>query len=187
MKKLANLLFGITTLVLFTSYNTNYTRIPLVKKLREIEQDKYKEDTCDCKCKSFRYYINLREKDENVHLTEGWVNNSNVLHAYLRWNGGRILDPTFKTNKDGVFSEKGIEYKDIYSFEKDITIEDLVKNKNCKVNKKMLKRFKEAHPNFIRRTLSSKEVVKNIANYCKKDSAVFSNYTKRINKLKNKK
>ena len=53
------------TIPLFTSIN-NSIRIPSIKKLREIEQDKYEKHISDCKCKSFRYNMNLREAGEEV-------------------------------------------------------------------------------------------------------------------------
>ena len=131
--------------------------------------------------------MNLREAGEEGNMVIGWVNYSKVLHAYLRSKEGRILDPTFKKNQDGVFFEEGIDYKDIYVFNKDITIEDFIYRKNCKVDKKMLKKYYEARPDYVKKVLSRKEMVQNITKYCQKDSLVYVNYMKRVNKLPNKK
>jgi len=188
MKKgLIRLLLSAAVIFTFTSYNTGHIRIPLEKKLREIEQDKYKKQVSDCKCKSFRYNMNLREAGEEVNMIVGWVDDSWFLHAYLRDKEGRILDPTFKRNQDGVFFEEGIDYKDIYFFEKDITIKELIYRENCEIDRKMLKKYYEARPDHVRKVISRKEMVQNITKYCQKDSLVYVNYIKRINKLPNKK
>ena len=188
MKKgLIRLLLSAITIFTFTSYNTGHIHIPLEKKLREIEQDKYEKDISDCKCKAFRYNMNLREANEDANIIIGWVNNSKDLHAYLRNKEGRILDPTSKNNQDGVFFEESFDYKDIYFFKKDITIEEYVLRKNCEKDKKMLKKYKEAHPDFKKRVLSEEEIIKNITRYCQKDSIICVNYIERVNKLPNKK
>ncbi|MCK5624721.1 hypothetical protein KAI04_02675 [Candidatus Pacearchaeota archaeon] len=183
-KALVNLLL-LSTFLIFTSYNTGYIRIPLEKKLREIEQDKYEKQIADCKCKSFRYNMNLREADKEVNMVIGWVNDLNVLHAYLKDEERRILDPTFRKNQDGVIFEKGMDYKDIYFFKKDVTIEDFVNRKNCKIDKMMLKKFKEIHPDYRRKTISNKEIIQNITRYCQKDSIIFINYMEKINNSQN--
>ena len=186
--RLVNLLFSALIFATFTSYNTNYIRIPLVKKLREIEQDKCKIDSVDCKHKTWKYHINLLEAGYKYQLKVGWMNNSNTWHVYLRDEKGKVFDPTWKTNPDGVIVEEGISRQDIYTFDSNVTIEDYIYKKNyLKKDTAVINKFVEMHPNYPKPKLSKEETMKRIKEYCKQDTSAWNYYQKNVvNKLPKK-
>jgi hypothetical protein len=188
MKKLNKLvLVGMLSLSipLFTSFNFNHEkRIPLETKLREIENDENISEYVDCKHKAWRYYLNTKEAGEDLNLVIGWLEESDVLHAYLRDKVGRIYDPTWKSNEDGVIFEKGIKRKDIYIFGSNVTIEEFVNYKPKNKIEKNFKIYKENKSNFKKRTLSKKEIIERIENYCKQDTTAWRYYQEHIAKNK---
>ena len=171
------------TIPLFTSFNTNYTRIPLVKKLREIEQDKCLVDSVDCKHKTWKYNMNLLEAGYKYQLKVGWMNNSEGWHVYLRDEKGRVFDATWPNNPDGLIVEEGISRKDIYTFNWDATIEDYVYKKNyLKRDTAVIRQFVEMHPDYPQPKLSKEETIKRIKDYCKQDTSAWNYYQEHIAK-----
>jgi hypothetical protein len=186
MKKLNNLILaGILTfsIPLNSSFNFNHEkRIPLEKKLREIEADKNIPGYIDCKHKAWRYYLNTKEAGENLNLIIGWLGNADAYHAYLKDKAGRIYDPLMKSNEDGVVLDNNFNYYDIYIFDSKTTIEEFVNYKFNKKIEKNMKRVKESETKIKKRTISEEEIIKRIENYCKQDTTAWKYYQKNIAK-----
>lgn len=187
MRKLNNFLKAsilALTIPLFTSYKITNKQIPLEKKLREIENDKYILNVVDCKHKTWRYYINTRMVGEKMNIVVGWMNNQNVLHAYLKDKEGRIFDPTWKSNIDGVKKEENINRKDIYVYGLGTTIEDYVNYNYISKDTAVYNEFRRTHPNPRLRKISREEIVKSIKKYCKQDTNAWNYYLENIAKNK---
>lgn len=162
--------------------------IPLENKLREIEKSKTSNKNV-CMHKAIRYYLNLKEKGEDVRLVIGWIKGTGYPHAWVEVTNNDknyYLDPAWNIVPDGFEKEFYLDRKERYVFEKDATIEDFVLKKNVKKSfptvdneikkaynsNKNIKKYKSFNTNA--------ELIESIENYCKQDLSSWEYYLKNI-------
>ena len=158
VKKILYRLTMIGAIPLLTSYNTrldsNYNYIiqqlnnlgksvkknseiylPLEKKLRSIEQEKYDFETNNCKHKACKFHEILKENGEISYLISGWIPDSKNAHLWLyvlnkETNKFHLIDPTWETEKDGLLIKDYPKIQLHYIFNKNAALEDVNKDIN---------------------------------------------------------